>query len=189
VVEGVVGVEYGWGRLTDELHVCFLRGATGLAVVAVLAGGYHVVPGVLAAPIAREDVVQGEVSRLASAVLAGVAVAQEDVAAAEASAGARSSDYVDEANNRGDLKNEGGATKVASPVLQHLGLASAHQDEGAAGVADVKRLVVLIENQYGYICHSGMIAERILCCNRRATALFLAVAAEGGDALGSGDLG
>jgi hypothetical protein len=126
VVEGVVGVEGGAGGLTDELHVCFLRGAAGLAVVAVLAGGHDVVPGMLAAPIAGEDVVKGEVSRLASAVLAGVAVAQEDVAAAEASAGARSSDYVDEANNRGDLKNEGGATQVASAVLQNLGLASAH---------------------------------------------------------------
>jgi hypothetical protein len=143
----------------------------------------------LAAPIAGEDVIKGEVSRLASAVLAGVAVAQEDVAAAEASAGSRPSYYVDEADNRGDLKNEGEATQVASAVLQHLGFASAHQDEGSASIADVKRLVVLIENQYGCICHSGMISERIRWCNRRATALFLAVAAEGGDALGSGDLG
>jgi hypothetical protein len=55
--------------------VCFPRGATGLAVVAVLAGGDDVLPVVLAAAIAGEDVVEGEVTRAASAVLAGVAVA------------------------------------------------------------------------------------------------------------------
>jgi hypothetical protein len=97
-----------------------------------------------------------------------VAVAQEDVAAAEASAGPRSSDYVDEADNRGDLENEGEATQVAPPVLQHLGLASVHEDEGAARIADVERLVVLIKNQYGCICHSGIIAKTILCCNQAA---------------------
>jgi hypothetical protein len=78
--------------LADEVHVCFARGATGLAVVAGLAGGDDVPPVVLAAAIAGEDVVEGEVSRAASAVLAGVAVTQEDVAAAEASLGPRSSD-------------------------------------------------------------------------------------------------
>jgi len=106
--------------------VCFLRGATGLAMVATLAGGHDVIPVVLAAPIAGEDVIQGEVSRPASAVLAGVAVTQEDIAAAEASPGPRSSDYVDEANNGGNLKYEGGATQVAPPVLQYLGFASVH---------------------------------------------------------------
>jgi hypothetical protein len=148
--------------------VCFLRSATGLAVVAVLAGSDDVIPVVLAAAIAREDVVKGEVTRAASAVLAGVAVTQEDIAAAEASARLRSSDNVDEANNGGDLKNEGGATQVAPPVLQHLGLASVHQDEGTTRVADVERLVILIENQYGCVYHSGIIAKTIRSCNQAA---------------------
>jgi hypothetical protein len=168
VVEGTVGVEGRPGGLADEVHVCFTRGATGLAVVAVLTGGDDVIPVVLAAAIAGEDVVEGEVTRAASAVLAGVAVAQEDIAAAEASAGPRSSDYVDETDNGGDLKNEGGATQVAPPVLQHLGFASVHQDEGATRITDVERFVILIKNQYGCICHSGMIAKTILCCNRAA---------------------
>jgi hypothetical protein len=84
--------------------VRFLRGATGLAVVAVLAGGDDVLPVVLAAAVAGKDVVEGEVTRATSAVLTGVAVTQEDIAAAEASTGPGSSDYVDETNNRGDLK-------------------------------------------------------------------------------------
>jgi hypothetical protein len=115
---------------------------------------------VLAAPIAGEDVVEGEVTRAASAVLAGVAVAQEDVAAAEAPARVRASDYVDEANNRGDLKYEGGAMQVAPSILQHLGFASVDEDEGATSIADVEGLVILIKNEYGCICHSGMIAKR-----------------------------
>jgi hypothetical protein len=124
--------------------VCFLGDAPSLAVVAVLAGGYHVLPVVLAAPIAGEDVVEGEVSRPASAVLAGVAVTQEDIAAAEPSPRPRPSNYIDQANNRGDLKNEGEATQVAPSVLQHFGLASIHQDEGAASVADVNTAVSVI---------------------------------------------
>ena len=172
MVEGAVGVEGETGGLTDELHVCFLRGAAGFAVVAILAGGHYVLPVVLAAPIAGEDVVQGEVSRLASAVLAGVAVTQEDIAAAETSPGPRPSDYIDQANNGWDFKNEGGATQIAPPVLQHLGFASVHQDEGTTSIAYVERLVILIENQYGCISHSGIIAKSILCCNRAAGRYF-----------------
>jgi hypothetical protein len=117
-------------------------------MVAVLAGSDQVVPVVLAASIARDDVVEGELSRAMAAVLAGVVVTEEDIAATEASAGVRSSDYVDQANHGGDLKNKRGATQVAPSVLQHLGFTSVQQDEDAPGTADVQRLVVLIENQY-----------------------------------------
>ena len=51
-----------------------------LAMVAGLAGGDEVLPGVAAAAMARDDVVEGKVVGLAAAVLAGVPVPGEDLA-------------------------------------------------------------------------------------------------------------
>ncbi len=59
-------------RLIDEL--------AALAMVAVLARGNEVVPGVHAAAVARDDVVERQVVRRRAAVLAGVLVADEDLA-------------------------------------------------------------------------------------------------------------
>ena len=60
---------------------CLLRRLAPLAVVARLARRDEVVPGVGPAAVARHDVVEREVVRLPTAVLAGVAIAAEDLAA------------------------------------------------------------------------------------------------------------
>ena len=122
----------------------FLRCVAGLAVVAGLAGRDDVRPLVGAAAVAREDVVERQVSRLLAAVLARVAVAQEDVSAGEAALGTWSTDEVDEADNRGDFEERGGAVEVAAAVFDDLGFTAIDQYESAPDVADVQRLVVLI---------------------------------------------
>lgn len=53
--EGVAG---GGQRLADELHIGFLRGLTGLLTIAVGAGADDVLPGMLAAAVARYHVVE-----------------------------------------------------------------------------------------------------------------------------------
>ena len=58
-----------------QAHARLLGRPAALAVVARLARGDEVLPRVAAAPMARHDVVEGEVVRLAAAVLAGVAIA------------------------------------------------------------------------------------------------------------------
>jgi len=49
--------------------------STRFTAIAWYAGADHIFPGVLASPVARDDVVYGELSSLFSAVLAGILVA------------------------------------------------------------------------------------------------------------------
>ena len=68
-------------RLGHGLHAALVRQPVALAQVAARAGGDDVAPGGLAAPRAWDDVIEGQLRRRmgAPAVLAGEAVAQEDV--------------------------------------------------------------------------------------------------------------
>src|ERR1043165_97493 len=59
-------------RRAGERHVRFLQGAPALLVIAGLARRDDVLPGVLAAAVARDHVVEGEVVTALAAVLAHV---------------------------------------------------------------------------------------------------------------------
>jgi hypothetical protein len=89
-------------------------------------------------------VVERQVSRLLAAVLAGVAIAQEDVAAGEPSLRSWSADQIDEADDGWDLEKRGGAVEVTAAVFDDLRFTAVDQYESAPDVADVQRLVVLI---------------------------------------------
>jgi hypothetical protein len=81
---------------------------------------------------------------LLAAVLAGEAVAEEDVAAGEAALRSRPADEVDEADDGGDFVERGWAVEVTSAVLDDLRFTAIDQYESAPDVANVQRLVVLI---------------------------------------------
>jgi hypothetical protein len=89
--------------------------------------------------------VQREVARLLTAVLAGEAVAEENVASGEAPLGAWPTDEVDQADDGGDFEDGGRAVEVTPAVLDYFGFTAVDQYESAPDVADVQRLVVLIQ--------------------------------------------
>ena len=108
-----------------------------------------------AAAIARHDVIQGQVVRLAAAVLAGMAIAGKDLAAGQLDPRPRPADQV--------LQPDDGGRAVFGPhrpdhlvvVLDHFGLLAEHEPEGPRQVADVERLVVLVQNKYGTVHRPG----------------------------------
>src|SRR5262245_37590058 len=77
-------------RRTCQAHARFLGQTAALAVIAVLARSNEVVPCVGSAAMARDDVIERQVVRLRSAVLAGVLVADEDLLPREPDTRARS---------------------------------------------------------------------------------------------------
>jgi hypothetical protein len=91
-------------------------------------------------------VVQRQVPRLLAAVLAGEAVAEEDIAAGEAANRSRSANEVDEADDGGDFEEQCRAVEVTAAVLDDLSFAAINQYESAPDVANVERLVVLVEH-------------------------------------------
>ena len=89
-----IAVEPGLAGAGKQAHARFFGRAAAFAVVAVLTGRDQVFPGVSAAAVAGQDVVDGEFSRMHAAVLAGVAVTAKHFLAHQAGPGGRPLDQV-----------------------------------------------------------------------------------------------
>ena len=117
--EGEVGEGAPFRALgfADEAHVCLLRGPVGFLRVAADAGADDVFPSHRPTAISREDVVEVKVFSVENlaAVLAGVAVALEDVVAGEFDFFAGHPVEKDEEDDAGDADFPAGG-------LDHLGI-------------------------------------------------------------------
>ena len=138
-----------------ETQAGLLERLATLAVVARLARGDEVLPGVSATPMARNDVVEGQVVGLAAAVLAGMPVAREDLAAGQLDPRSRAADQVLEADDGGRAVFGPRRPDHLVVVLDHFGLLAEHEAEGARQVTDVERFVVLVQNEHDTVHRAG----------------------------------
>ncbi len=97
-VNNVIAGNMGLERLAKQLHPYFRGGAAGFAMIACLAGADQILPLVLPPEMAWDNVVEGELSRLLPAVLAGIPVAVENLAPCQPLLGSGALDHVDEAD-------------------------------------------------------------------------------------------
>jgi hypothetical protein len=97
-VNDVIPDGRGLGGTVNKLHPRFLGAATGFVVVASLAGADHVVPIVLAAETARDNMIQGQLLCFLATVLAGVAVPNKYLSPCQPPLRLRALDQIDEAN-------------------------------------------------------------------------------------------
>ena len=134
-------------RFAMEAQACLVKRLAALAVVAPLARGDEILPGVSAATMARHDVIQGQVVGLPAAVLAGVPVAGEDLSTAELHPGPGSADHVLEPYDGGRAELRPRRPDHLVVVLDHLGLLPEQQSEGPGQIADVERLVIVVQNE------------------------------------------
>ena len=141
-------------RLSLETKPGLVERLAALAVVAGLARGDQVLPAVGATAVARHHVVERQVVGLAAAVLAGVPVAREDLATAELHARPRPADEVLETDHGGRAELRPRRPNHLVVVLDHLGLLTEQQSEGPWQIADVERLVVLVQNENDAV-HGG----------------------------------
>jgi hypothetical protein len=100
--------------------------------------------------VAGDDVVEGEVVSGPAAIDARPTVPGEDLLACEADAWARSLDHVKEANDGGEDEGVRSRVEDAGSRLEDLGFPTQHQHERAADIADVERLVILVQHEDGY---------------------------------------
>src|SRR6185369_11008939 len=125
-----------------------LEGLTALPVVARLARGDEVLPGVPAAAMAGHDVIERQVVALAPAVLAGVAVTGEDLAPAELDPRPGPADLVLEPDDRRRVIFGTRRVDDLVVVLDDLGLLAEHEPERPRQIADVQRLVILVQDEH-----------------------------------------
>lgn len=100
--------------------------------------------------------------RSLATVLAGVVVANEDLAPAKLYTRMRSPDHVGETNHRGRVVPLPRRHQVEIIRLKDFGLAGNHEDDGAPDVADVERFVIVVENEHRVPPIEMMVAVRVL---------------------------
>ena len=79
----------------NEPHLSFCRSPAGLAVVAASTSADYILPIVLSATAARHHMIQGEVPRLLTAILADMSVAAENLHASDPSTETWALDHID----------------------------------------------------------------------------------------------
>ncbi len=118
-------------------------------MVACAAGGHQIVPAVLAAQPAGDDVVQRELGAHAAAILAGVIVAAKDFLFIEFHIGARAAHHAFESNDGWCGEDAAGGVDLAAAVCQHGRLIGKDQAHRAADGADIERFVIRVEDEDG----------------------------------------
>ncbi len=121
--EEVIGSGAGLCRFALEVHLRLLRVAPAFAAVAGRAGGDQIIPFVSAAFVAGDDVINGEVLCLSSAVLTGVVVAPENFALGKFDSRARALDHVFETDDRRRGVGEPSRADMSAPIDHEFGFA------------------------------------------------------------------
>ena len=143
-------------RHARETHVGAARGSAPLAEIAVATCGDKILPAPRAAKPPRNHMVDGEIVRPRAAVLAGVGIADEDLAATQLRHRPRSLDLVQHADDRRPREILAAGLNGVRVPLEDLGLALGEQHDRAPRDAHVQRLVVLIEkkNRTGHVARN-----------------------------------
>ena len=153
-------VQGEWTRLAEQTHLGeFVKHLAALAAVAFLATGYEVFPAGRATARTRDDVIECEVGSGEDklAVLAGIAVTQQDVLARKCASLVRDTAVFKEPDDAWHLDHH--AVRVESAALLFFGARNAFKDEheSAPCAADVDRFVACVEDQHGRL--HGRLAE------------------------------
>lgn len=147
MLEHVVGVGLGHARLSQQLHSRLARSPSRLVVVAGNARANNVIPGVWTVPPPRHNVVESELARALATVLAGESVPIEHCLPRKSAAHHRPLHHVDQAYDRWRGEQFRNALDMSTSIYHKLSFAPPYQDDCASHVADVERLVILVEHQ------------------------------------------
>src|SRR5579884_2690804 len=143
------GVQAEGTRRAGQLHARFIGRAAAFAIVAGMAAGHQVLPRSFTGARARDHVIEGQVTRWQRlmAVLAGIAVAHEDVLARKGTGLVRNAPVFEQAYDRRHAQMLPCRMNVRFALLLGGGDALQHQHQRAAGRAHVDRLITGIQNE------------------------------------------
>ncbi len=133
----------------QQAHLGLFDGAPTLAMIAMWAGGHQVVPGVLASQVAWDNVIDSQGSRVLTTILAGVVIASQDLALGELDPWAGAMDHFFQSDNGWARVYLPNGLDLAASIEDQAGFSINNEGDGTAGIADVDRLEVSVENQYG----------------------------------------
>lgn len=147
LVDPVVAADAWLARLAEERHAGLFRRPAALSVVAGLAGGDQVLPAMGTAAMARDDMVDSEVFGLFAAILAGVVVAQEQLATRQFRDRVDPLDEVEQADHRWADELVRGRVEDSLAQFDDFRLAVPDQNKGTASRTDIQWLKILVEDK------------------------------------------
>jgi len=113
-----IAVVFGPGGLLHQSHPGFHRRSTRLTTIAGYTGTDHILPGMLPAPVTRDDMIQSELAGAPTAILAGKMVAFEDLEPGQFPAGVRGAlNHIGQPDYRGDHEVPVNRTDKAGTIL------------------------------------------------------------------------
>ncbi len=131
----------------QQMHVGLAEQMPALGVITGRTSSDDVVPGVTAAQMTRNDMVNRQVAGAASAILTGEIVAAQDFAPAKFDLWAGTTDHLPKTDDRWTGKAFVGCVNLAAPVGDQGGFVGQQQPHGARQCAGVNRLKIGVENQ------------------------------------------
>src|SRR5690606_8234329 len=129
----------------QQVHLRLLEGPAALAVVASGTGSHQVVPKMLTTQPAGHDVIDRQLGRVLSAVLAGVAVAAQDLTLGQPYVRPRPVHHFLQPNDRWRGVDAPDRSYLGAPVEHQTGFSAQYQSDGAPRVAHIDRLEVGIQ--------------------------------------------
>lgn len=133
--------------MVGQLHPGAICHAPAFAVVADPAGGHQILPAMLTAQAARDDMVQRQVQVIAPAILTGVIVAAEDFLFVQLDTRAGALDHPLKADHRRSGENGFAGMDLPAAIQQHRGFFGEHQTYGSPDGANIQRFVIRIEDK------------------------------------------
>ncbi len=145
------GVEVECARLSHQLHPGFRGRLVAFAAVARMAAGDEVLPCREAPAGSRDDVVERELARSQdrAAVLAGIAIAQQDILPRECAALVRNAAILEQPDHRRQTHGDAGRMQEVSVLFFRHGDALEHEDQRATRGADVDWLIGSVQHEHG----------------------------------------
>jgi hypothetical protein len=147
------GVEIEGAGLAHQLHAGFEGKLVSLAAIAGVAAGYKIFPRGGTAARAGNDVVQSQVARRqhGRAVLASVAVTQQDVLARQSAALVGDAAILQQTDHRGHTNGDARGMEEVPVFFFRHGYALEHQNQGPASGANVNGFVGSIQHENGCV--------------------------------------
>lgn len=137
----------GFSRFAAQRHPRFFQRFAAFPSITRRTRAHDVSPNMRAAAMPGDNMIESEVVRLRTAVLASEVVAAKHSAARQFQARPRTLHLVREPNHRGARKLGHGRQNIATAIHENFGLAADEEHYRAMRVTHIERFVILVEDE------------------------------------------
>jgi hypothetical protein len=107
--------------------------------------------------VARYDMINGKLTVLLAAVLAGIMISMKNFRASQSRLGERAFDQIGKTYHGRNRERSSGGIYITASVLHHFRLTIENKRQCPSDKADIQRLVALIQNEARKVSHNEIL--------------------------------